>query len=406
MDRQPTDGDDHDNDNDNDQWLPETWPPTTFPPLPLQYTQGLDVDFRWGANWFDDQPAAAEAADPAATDPSAPQLTNWPALQDVCPHIPEHAATTADHWMQDSQISPAVPDFSPTTINPSSTLNQPATTSPLQPPFQQSDPAPEPTASSPKKRKKKAHLHHHSSSPSPPPTTETQRTPRPRKAKAPIRRHSSQASSAPTSTTTTTTASSSQPAPPPRAPAPPHSNASSASAPSTTHNTPAYHHHHHHRVPHAFTSRSTSPTRGIEIEYGEASARVPHKAVEKKYREGIKAMFRRLSAAIPGLHDDERPEDVPAFLLEEGERGKGAASAKARLTKAGIIQRAIEYIRELEGEKSEVEAGYERVVGENERLRREVEGLRREVEEERRRQGGFGGGGFPYAGGWMGEGFG
>ncbi|KAL1642215.1 Ty-mediated expression protein [Diplodia intermedia] len=138
------------------------------------------------------------------------------------------------------------------------------------------------------------------------------------------------------------------------------------------------------------------PAHKIEVSLTSPSARVPHKAVEKKYREGIKAMFRRLGAAIPGVpntppygtntyadaadSDNNSSMPMPAFLQHEGVGGsEGVARPPQRPTKAGIISRAIEYIHRLEGEVAEERARREGAEAEAEGLRAEVVALRREV---------------------------
>lgn len=66
------------------------------------------------------------------------------------------------------------------------------------------------------------------------------------------------------------------------------------------------------------------------------SSRVPHNAVERKYREGLNAALERLRQVVPKLQ----------------QRRRGGDNAMTRLSKVMIIAGAVEYIERLESEKS------------------------------------------------------
>ncbi|EKG09452.1 hypothetical protein MPH_13508 [Macrophomina phaseolina MS6] len=116
------------------------------------------------------------------------------------------------------------------------------------------------------------------------------------------------------------------------------------------------------------TSSSCSPTSSfggsVDFSAGPPVGRVPHKRVEKKYREGMKAMSRRLRNAIPTLKNNGDPDDIFTEAATPG-----SSSSPTRVTKAGIIARAIEYIEQIEAENERMQASYAGTVQENEMLK-------------------------------------
>ncbi|KAH7028420.1 hypothetical protein B0J12DRAFT_328985 [Macrophomina phaseolina] len=98
-------------------------------------------------------------------------------------------------------------------------------------------------------------------------------------------------------------------------------------------------------------SATSSPIEGfvpIEFAVGPRVGRVPHKTIEKKYREGMKAMFERLHRAVPVVKnynkisqydgDDGKDDngDNNEFVSADG-MSSAASGSPARLTKADII---------------------------------------------------------------------
>ncbi|KAB2579747.1 uncharacterized protein LTHEOB_7133 [Lasiodiplodia theobromae] len=366
----PTDDDDH--------WFPEDWHHTSFPALPLSNTQGFDIDFRWGSTWLDEQGTPGVVAEHASSDVP---MTNWQSLQERNSRIDAEIASTAinphPHDHPQPQHLPPQPSPTTTTEHPSnkrrSQRQRPAaieTTATAQQVPQPKKSGKQTTARSDRRRSTTQQPSSAATSSSTTPSTSQHPYHRP----AHSSRHnqssrSSLSDAVPASSTTTTTAGS----------------------------TPTFLHHHHHqpeRQPDGTSGLGGGGGGGappaVEVKLDSPSARVPHKAVEKKYREGIKAMFRRLSAAIPGLpntphygdnggNDSDNP-GMPAFLQHDGVGGSEAVGRPPqRPTKAGIISRAIEYIHQLERDAADERRRRESAEAENERLRAEVRELRREL---------------------------
>ncbi|EKG08965.1 hypothetical protein MPH_14080, partial [Macrophomina phaseolina MS6] len=117
-----------------------------------------------------------------------------------------------------------------------------------------------------------------------------------------------------------------------------------------------------------------------ELTVIESSKRMPHAQVEKKYRESMKAMFRRLRAVLPssgGSTTGTSPNEPAVHILplesspsvvnfrQEHQRKNSEPPSPpppSQLTKAGVIARAIEYIQQMERDKAYMQDCYERIV--------------------------------------------
>ncbi|KAF3047176.1 hypothetical protein E8E12_011552 [Didymella heteroderae] len=77
------------------------------------------------------------------------------------------------------------------------------------------------------------------------------------------------------------------------------------------------------------------------------SSRIPHNAVERKYREGLNAALKRLRRAVPTLPQERQGEKI----------------GTPRLSKSMIIAGAIEYIERLESEKRLALTSYQTSIG-------------------------------------------
>lgn len=308
------------------QWHPENWPTTSDPDATVNHTYFFEGDPSWADNWPTDQ-QHAEIPAPAPPDPH-PNAGESLHLVYPLPRSNPHLNTTKIPTQNPQEIS----EPSPTALNPPSQPSQ--SKSPLR------DPSASPhDEGSPKKKRK----HHRKTKVSP-----KEKRPRKKPAKAESSASSSQQqqqhhhhqptrytrSTLPPLQTTTSTS-------------PSFSNPTTAATTATT-------------------TTPTTATNPIEITIDSPTGRVPHKAVEKKYRDGIKQMFRCLRLALPGGGGTSDPTS-PELTVQDGR-----SSSPPNMTKAGVIGRAIEYIQQLEGEKAEAQRNYEAAVRENEGLKRRV----------------------------------
>lgn len=76
-------------------------------------------------------------------------------------------------------------------------------------------------------------------------------------------------------------------------------------------------------------------------------SRIPHNAVERKYREGLNAALKRLRRAVPTLPQERQEDKI----------------GTPRLSKSMIIAGAIDYIERLESEKRQALTAYETFIG-------------------------------------------
>ncbi|EKG09429.1 hypothetical protein MPH_13537 [Macrophomina phaseolina MS6] len=129
---------------------------------------------------------------------------------------------------------------------------------------------------------------------------------------------------------------------------------------------------------------------GSVLQHSGHRTRTPHALVEKRYREGMKAMFQRLRAVLPSSGgsttrasaDNESAvhtlplESSPSILSFQQEYQHGDSEPPppppSQLTKASVIARAIEYIQQVEREKAYMQECCEGVLKENSKLSREV----------------------------------
>ncbi|KAH7065636.1 hypothetical protein B0J12DRAFT_723582 [Macrophomina phaseolina] len=135
-------------------------------------------------------------------------------------------------------------------------------------------------------------------------------------------------------------------------------------------------------------SPENSPTgNATELAVIESSIRKPHAKAEERYRDCMRAMFRRLRAVLPSSGRSIRgtdestavqilPPESPS-LINTQERVDSeqppSPAPPSKLTKAGVIARAIEYIQQMERETACMQDCYNRVVKENQNLSRKVQ---------------------------------
>ncbi|KAH7031931.1 hypothetical protein B0J12DRAFT_310004 [Macrophomina phaseolina] len=148
----------------------------------------------------------------------------------------------------------------------------------------------------------------------------------------------------------------------------------------------------------ATLSSSVSPAKPFSSSFdssdGPPARRVPHKAVERRYRESMKTMFDRLRSVVPAPKNkcssstgsssggggpenadgdivfvDSAAADLPPSPQLSSASASSASSSPTRLTKAGVMSRAVEYIEEMETEIERMRACYAGALQENERLK-------------------------------------
>ncbi|EKG09461.1 Helix-loop-helix DNA-binding protein [Macrophomina phaseolina MS6] len=106
---------------------------------------------------------------------------------------------------------------------------------------------------------------------------------------------------------------------------------------------------------------------------------IPHKVV-KRYREGMKSIFRRLCTTVHLNDVGGGGGGGEGRRGQGGRRSDGLFPLPSRLTKAQVIEHTIEYIKQMEKQKESLQSQYERIAEDNSRLRRIMGYLESEVE--------------------------